>query len=293
MLLLPWVAVADEHNWEVWTNKDGQQIAAELIDQDKESAEFLLKSNMSRVTLKLGELDKQDQEYLKKRWEALTKREKGITPLMEKFPAPLRKDVYRRESNSFSFSAPKKGVPPDKNLEVTGDGFYDRYKRNFRFVTLKTFDSQLDNIDKSISRDIKRQQQRSGGTTLIALQSTLNEEWLQKQLKPYLEEWRKLQKDTKLPDKPKPPAPKPEPAKKPEPKKSPPREPAPKAEDKKQEDKPKPAKADDTKKSEDSKKSEDTKKSAEQKPADKKAEPTDNDKKASESKDSTAKQEGA
>ncbi len=247
LFLLPlWVEAADEHVWEVWTNKDGEQITAELVKQDGNSVELLRKRDLGRYTLKFDELRKEDQEYLKKRWAALEKRREGTAALLEKFPSPLTRDIYRREANTFSFSAPKKGTPPHKTLAVTDDGFYERYARNFRFVTVDTFDSQLDNIASRVPKDLKRQQEKSGGSTQMALQAQLNVEWLKKNLKPYLAEWRKLQKETELPKKPAPPPqkkpapkPKPKPVKdsKPEPKPAaaPPAKQAPDGKDKAQE----------------------------------------------------------
>ncbi|MBC2595380.1 hypothetical protein H5P28_14020 [Ruficoccus amylovorans] len=203
-----WADGANEHVWEVWTNKEGQRISAELVQQEKDGVELIREADGVRFRLKLDELDKQDQEYLEKRWDALEKRAKGAEALREKFPAPLRRDIYRLESNTFSFNAPKKGETPYKTLEVTGDGFYARFERNFRFVTGEAFDSQLDNIKNAIAKELKRENDKAGGTTLMALQSQLNAEWLEKSLKPYYEEWRKLQKETALPEKPKPAEPK-------------------------------------------------------------------------------------
>ncbi|MEM8550127.1 MAG: hypothetical protein AAGF10_04995, partial [Verrucomicrobiota bacterium] len=103
--------------------------------------------------------------------------------------------------------------PVYKSLTVTQDGYYLRYERNFRFIQLKNFDRQLENIRKAIERDRKQLVERTGGNNMMDLGAQLDLEWLNDKLRPYFQKWTELGKQSQLPAKPPPksqPQPKPE-----------------------------------------------------------------------------------
>ncbi|MEM9226873.1 MAG: hypothetical protein AAGA45_02805 [Verrucomicrobiota bacterium] len=198
----------DEHQWEIWVNKDGQHLKAELIEQRKWKVVLLRHDDLKRFSILISDLSQADQDYLKKRTAAIEKREAGITQLQETFPLPLTKPIYRAGPNNFSFKLAKKNDPVYKSLTVTQDGFYLRYERNFRFIELKNFDRQLENIEKTIKRDRNKLAKRTGGSNMIDLGAQLDLEWLDKSLQPYYQKWTQLEKQTRLPTKPPPPKPK-------------------------------------------------------------------------------------
>lgn len=216
VMALPVQGGNDKADWQVWTSKDGRTITATLVDQGQDRVKLKRKDNLKVIQLKLNQLSQPDVNYLKKRWEVIQKREAGIKKLIEAFPAPISKPVYRVSSNHFAFKPAKKNQKIYRQLEVTRNGFYDRFERNFRFINGNNLTHQLKNIKGEVEKQTKRTKEKSGGVTLIAIGAQVDKEWLDKQLKPYYQKWVQLEKDTQLPTKPKP-QPKPQPKAQPKP----------------------------------------------------------------------------